>query len=445
MASPDPALLEDLVDWLRIPSISTGGGQPEDLQLAAQWVIDRVIAAGGSGELVRVGQSNPLAVGELRSGAPDAPTVLIYGHYDVQGPGPAELWHSPPFEPQVRDGRIYARGASDDKGNFLPLLHEACAMARAGELPVNVRVLVEGEEELGGGAVTDWVRSDHVATDAAIVFDSGIPDPHTPAITVGLRGIVMLGLTVRTAERNLHSGLFGGSVPNALHVLTRILAEVLPGPDGRVRQELRAGVAPASPAELRSWARLAPGDQVIAEAGGKPVHPGAGAEYYERNGADASLDVNEIAGGEPRTIVPGEARATLSLRLAPGQDPERMREVLIELLRSALPDGAELLIDHSAVADPSLFEPEQPALQLAAGALHRACGVEPVFTRSGGSIPIVAEMAARGYPVIVGGFALGEDQIHAPDESYSLHSLQWGQAAARELYLALAGLRDEAL
>jgi acetylornithine deacetylase/succinyl-diaminopimelate desuccinylase-like protein len=146
----DPKLLEDLEDWLRIPSISTGGGDPVDLERAAAWVIDRVREAGGGGELVRLGDANPLAVGELRAREPGAPTILIYGHYDVQGPGPAELWHSPPFEPTVRDGRLYCRGACDDKGNFLPLLHVACAMARARELPVNVRVLVEGEEEMGG-------------------------------------------------------------------------------------------------------------------------------------------------------------------------------------------------------------------------------------------------------------------------------------------------------
>jgi acetylornithine deacetylase/succinyl-diaminopimelate desuccinylase-like protein len=435
-----PKLLEDLEDWLRIPSISTGGGDPADLERAASWVVDRIREAGGEGELVRLGEANPLAVGELSASVPDAPTVLIYGHYDVQGPGPAELWHSPPFEPTARNGRLYCRGACDDKGNFLPLLHVACAMARAGELPVNVRVLVEGEEEMGGGAVTEWVRDDPRGADAAIVFDSGIPDPQTPAVTVGLRGVVMMRVSVRTAERNLHSGIYGGSVLNALHVLGGILAQVLPGPDGRVREELREGISPPSPLEVDSWKRLPDGEALIAEAGGRPVCLGAGSEYYLRNGADASLDVNEITGGEPRTVVPAEAHATLSLRLAPGQDPERMHQVLLGLLRSALPEGAELEVDDGHLATPTLFAPEEPALVLAAEALRRACGAEPVFMRSGGSIPIVAEMAARGYPVIVSGFALPEDQLHAPDESFALRSLEWGELAARELYLSLAEL-----
>jgi len=436
----DPRLLDELVDWLRVPSISTGGGDPSDIARAATWVIDRVLAAGGSGELVRIGDGNPLAVGELRARDAGAPTILIYGHYDVQGPGAPELWLSPPFEPTVREGRIYARGACDDKGNFLPLLHVACAMAAAGELPVNVRVLVEGEEEMGSGAVTAWLRADSRDADAAIVFDALMPDPETPAITVGLLGAVRLDLEVRTAEHNLHSGLYGGSVLNALHVLQAVLAEVLPAADGRVREELREGIIAPSAAELSSWQRLPSGDELIEHSGGRPVSPGAGGEYYLRNGADASLDVNEIAGGEPRTIVPAQAHATLSLRLAPGQDPRRMHRVLSGLLRSALPAGAELEETGMMYAEPALFGPEEPALRLAAAALRRACGTEPAFIRCGGSIPIVAELAARGYPVIVSGFGLAEDQIHAPNESYALRSLEWGEAAARELYTALAAL-----
>jgi acetylornithine deacetylase/succinyl-diaminopimelate desuccinylase-like protein len=305
-------------------------------------------------------------------------------------------------------------------------------------------VLVEGEEEIGSGAVTTWIRADERGADAAIVFDALMPGPETPAITVGLRGAVKLDLKVQSAEHNLHSGLYGGSVLNALHVLQAILAKVLPGADGRVREELREGIIAPSAAELSSWRRLPSGDELIEHSGGRPVYPGAGDEYYLRNGADASLDVNEIAGGEPRTIVPAQAQATLSLRLAPGQDPRRMHEVLSELLRSGLPDGA--LLEEAGVmyAEPALFEPEQPALRLAAEALRRACETEPVFIRSGGSIPIVAELAARGYPVIVGGFGLAEDQIHAPNESYALRSLEWGEAAARELYTALAALPTRA-
>src|SRR3954447_13056364 len=179
-------LLDELVDWLRIPSISTGEGDAAQLERAAAWVVDRVRGAGGEAGLVTVDGGNPLAGGELRAADPAARTVLIYGHYDVQSPGPLDAWDSPPFEPAIRDGRIYARGACDDKGNFLPLLHVACELANAGQLPVNVRVVVEGEEEAGSTAVNEWVRADERGADAAVVFDSDMADESTPAITVGL-------------------------------------------------------------------------------------------------------------------------------------------------------------------------------------------------------------------------------------------------------------------
>src|SRR3954467_5330207 len=247
------ALLDELNDWLRIPSISTGGGDPADLARAADWVIQRVRAVGGSGDKVVVNGGNPLAVGELRANRDGAPTVLIYGHYDVQSVGALDAWTSPPFEPTVRDGRLYARGACDDKGNFLPLLHVACELASAGELPVNVRVLVEGEEEIGSAAVAEWIRADTRGADAAIVFDSDMADERTPAITIGLRGIVQANISVRVGERDLHSGIYGGSVLNALHVLHAMLAEVVPGPDGSVREELRAGLEEPAELEREAW------------------------------------------------------------------------------------------------------------------------------------------------------------------------------------------------
>src|SRR5215212_11683755 len=310
-------LLDPLIEWLRIPSISTGGGDPADLRRAAEWAAAHVERARGAVELVQIGDGNPLVVGDLRAARADAPTVLIYGHYDVQGAGDLSAWTSPPFEPEVRDGRLYARGAADDKGNFWPLLAVACELAGSGELPVNVRVVVEGEEEAGSASIAEWLRGDERGADAAIVYDSGMVDERTPAITVGLRGMLMAQIEVRTGQRDVHSGIYGGSVMNALHVLHGMLAEVVPGPDGRVREELRAGIAAPSQAERDSWTRLPPGEQVLGEVGGRAAYGGAAEEYYERNGADASLDVNEVVGGEPRTLVPAAARAAISLRLAP--------------------------------------------------------------------------------------------------------------------------------
>ncbi|HXS43212.1 MAG TPA: M20/M25/M40 family metallo-hydrolase [Solirubrobacteraceae bacterium] len=433
------ALLEDLLDWLRIPSISTGGGRPADLERAAAWVVERVTGAGGEAAVVATA-GNPLAVGELRASDPNAPTVLIYGHYDVQAPGPLEAWTSPPFEPEIRDGRLYARGAADDKGNFLPLLHVACELASAGALPVHVRVLVEGEEEAGGESVADWVASDDRGADCAIVFDSGMVDERTPAVTLGLRGVVMLDLEVRTAVRDLHSGIYGGSALNAIHALHAALGAVLPGRDGRLREELRAGIVPATEAERESWAQLPAGADVLAAAGAREAYPGAAAEYYERNGADASLDVNAISAGERRTVVPAVARATLSQRLAPGQDPATITATLERLLRDALPAGAELAFGAPQASAPALFAPDEPAIALAAAALERACGAAPALVRSGGSIPVVAELAGKGMPVVVTGFATEEDAFHAPNESFRLEGLRQGEAAARELLTAMASL-----
>ena len=437
-AEPSPELLDALVEWLRIPSVSGERADAPALERAAAWVVERVRDAGGEAEVVVTG-GNPLAVGELRARRADAPTVLVYAHYDVQDPGPPERWTSPPFEPEVRDGRLYGRGTADDKGNAYPLLHVACALAREGDLPVHVRVLVEGEEESGGTTAAQWLAADERGADCAVVWDAGMADARTPALTLGLRGMVRVALRVRAAERDLHSGLYGGAALNAVHALHTMLGAVLPGSDARLRPDLRAGVSPPRPEELGSWERLAPGADVLAEAGGRPADPSAASELYTRTGAGASLDVNWIEAGEPRTIVPALARAALSLRLAPGQDGARVAGALGDLLRAAAPAGADVELDSEWTA-PTLFEPGLPAIRLAGAAFERACGVPTALVRSGGSIPIVAAFAARGLPTVVSGFSLPADRIHSPDESYRLESLAMGERAAQELYAALSEL-----
>jgi acetylornithine deacetylase/succinyl-diaminopimelate desuccinylase-like protein len=434
-----PTLREELDDWLRIPSVSTGGGDAAALEQGCDWVCERIEAAGGSVQAVRLDGGNPMAVGELRARRPDAPTVLAYGHYDVQAPGPLEAWDSPPFEPTERDGRLYARGAADDKGNFLPLLHVACELARAGELPVNVRFLVEGEEEIGSPSVLERLGAGEDQADCAVVFDTMMADPRTPAITVASRGLVSARVEVSTADRDLHSGFYGGAVLNAAHVLLAMLGQVTPDSDGRVRPELAAGVAPLAPEEREAWERLPPGREAIAAVGALEVAAGAGDELYERTGAETAVDVNMIAVGEPRTIVPAAARAHLSVRLAPGQEAERIAAELERLLRSAAPDGVRVAVKMD-LADPAHFDPAHPALQLAAGAMERACGSPPALVRMGGTLPLLAVLAKRGIPAIVSGFALPDDAFHAPNESYRLESLRLGEAAARELYPALSEL-----
>jgi acetylornithine deacetylase/succinyl-diaminopimelate desuccinylase-like protein len=433
------AIREELEDWLRIPSVSTGGGDADALSAACDWAIERIEAAGGSAERVSVNGSHPMAIGELRASNGDAPTVLSYGHYDVQDPGPLEAWESPPFEPAERDGRLYARGAADDKGNFLPLLHVACELASAGELPVNVRFLIEGEEEIGSEGVLRQLREQPPEVDAAIVFDSLMADERTPAINTGTRGLVQGPVEVRTAARDLHSGLYGGAVLNATHVLVEVLSAVLPDAAGRTREELRAGVVPLEDAERESWARLPSGADMIAEAGAVAVADGAAEEFWERTGAEPSVDVNMLTAGEPRTVIPSTARAQLSIRLAPGQRAAEIAAEAERLLREAVPDGAELSV-HFDLAEPALFDANEPALRLAAAAFERACGRPPAFVRLGGTLPLLAVLAEQRVPTIVSGFALGADAFHAPNESYRLESLRLGELTARELYRTLAEL-----
>jgi acetylornithine deacetylase/succinyl-diaminopimelate desuccinylase-like protein len=446
VSTPDLAELQpELFDYLRIPSVSSGEGNPPGLQAAAEWLCARIEEAGGTAAIEQVGRS-PLVVGELRasSDAASKPTVLIYGHYDVQGPGPRELWDSEPFEPTIRDGRLYARGASDDKGNFLPLLHVARRLARAGELPVNVRIVVEGEEEIGSTSVARWVLADERGADAAIVFDSGMLDERTPALTLGARGIVQGSVTVTVAERDLHSGVYGGTVPNAIHVLHRVLGAVLPDADERAPEALRVGIAPASPDEVATWAGLTPGAEEIAAVGGRPISPAAvdGVEFYRRTGADTSVSINGIAGGDAenlRTIIPARAVAQLSVRVAPGQSGVEVRHAVERLLREAAPAQADVEIELTD-SEPALFDPRQPAITLARTALERACGVPPALMRTGGSLPILASLSERRIPAIVSGFALPEDRIHAPNESFRIASLELGLRAAEELFAELAAL-----
>jgi acetylornithine deacetylase/succinyl-diaminopimelate desuccinylase-like protein len=427
-------LLDEAIDWLTIPSVSAGARDEAALREAAEWAAMRVRDAGGTAELVDTPGGAPLVVGELRSANENAPTVMIYGHYDVQDPGSRELWSSDPFKPEVRDGRLYARGATDDKGNFLPLLYEACQ----GDLPVHVRVLIEGAEETGSDDVGEWVRHDERGADVVIVFDSGMLDARTPALTLATRGMVMAHLEVRTGKQTAHSGMYGGAALNAFHALHRALAAVLPR-DGRLPEPLRAGIIPPSETELESWKALPSGEQVLAEVGARPADARAVEEVYIRTTAEPSLDVHKIEGGEARTIVVPVASADLSVRIVGGQRSQEIAANLERLLRDALPDGAEMSFSCDR-AEPSAFDPDLPALQAARRALERAAGVPPVLLRSGGTLPVLAAFAERGIPAVVSGFSLPEDNLHAPDESYRVESLELGARAARALYEELATL-----
>ena len=435
--------LDELGEWLRIPSVSADEDHADDVRRAAEWVRDFVRRAGGTCELVER-NGRPLAIGEIRAASePEAaPTVLVYGHFDVQPPAPLDLWESPPFEPTVRDGWLHARGVADDKGQLYLLLKAAELLASERSLPVNVRIACDGEEEIGGHSIVDFVAEDSRGADAALIFDMPMLGPGKPALHIGTRGLIYVHLRVVTGGRDLHSGLYGGAALNAMHALMQTLSAVLPR-DGRLPEPLRVGVAPPTAAEQDDWRSLPPGSRELAGQQGRPADADAADEFYVRTWAEPSLDVHGIAGGEPhlrKTIVPAEAEAHVSIRLAPGQDEKAVEAALERLLREAVPAGADLDVDVQASTAPGLVQPDTPAVQLAARVFEEAFARPPALVRSGGSLPIVPALAKRGIPTVLSGVALPDSNIHAPNERVPVDLLGVGLDVAIGLYRKFAGL-----
>jgi acetylornithine deacetylase/succinyl-diaminopimelate desuccinylase-like protein len=436
-------LLDELAELLRIPSLSADPERAGDVRRAAEWVAGFLRDAGGEAEVVDW-EGSPLAVGELRAstGAASAPTVLVYGHFDVQPPDPLDLWESDPFELEARDGWLYARGIADDKGQLYLLLKAAAGLAAEGALPVNVRFACDGEEEVGGHSIIDFLADEGRTADAAVIFDADMPARGVPAFYVATRGIVYMHLCVRAGERDLHSGMYGGAALNAMHALLQALSGVA-ARDGRLPESLRVGIVAPTPEELEGWSTLDPGNKVLADQGARPSDPAAGDEFYVRTWAEPSIDVNGIAGGSPfmqKTVIPAQADANLSMRLAAGQDPEAMFDVLETLLMEAAPAGAEVELEQMASGRPGLVEPGSPAIKLAQDAFERALGTRPLLLRSGGTLPIVPALGDRGIPTVITGFALPESNVHSPNERLLLEYVPLGVSAARELFVGFADL-----
>jgi acetylornithine deacetylase/succinyl-diaminopimelate desuccinylase-like protein len=434
---------DELADFLRIPSISADPAHAAEVVRAAEWVRDHVRGSGGECELVPWGR-RPLVIGEIRAsaGGDDAPTVLCYGHFDVQPPDPLELWDSPPFEPEIRGEYLYGRGTVDDKGNLYMQLAAARELALQGELPVNVRFCCDGEEEVGGHSIVDFLAADERGADAAVIFDSTMIRRGLPAFDVATRGMAYFHVTLRTGEKDLHSGLYGGAALNAAHALMTTLQSLV-ARDGALRDELRVGIVPPTEAELAGWRELPTGADELASQGGRPKDPRAADDFYLRTFAEPALDVNGIATGSPhlqKTVLPVEAVANVSIRLAPGQDVDQIVPVVERLLREAAPEGAELTIDLWSSAQPGLVPPDAPAIQLGLDAFERVVGVRPALIRSGGTLPIVPALAGRGIPTVITGFGLPDSQIHSPNERLLAEYVPLGTRAARELFLAFADL-----
>src|SRR4051812_19819453 len=433
---------DELAEFLRIPSISADPAHTADVIRAGEWVRDLIRSCGGDCELVDW-HGQPLAIGEVRSsGGGEAPTVLCYGHFDVQPPDPLEQWVSPPFEPAIRDGYLYGRGTVDDKGQLYMLLAATRDLARAGELPVNVRFCCDGEEETGGHSIVDFLASDDRGADAAVIFDSGMIRRDVPAFNIATRGLAYFHVTLRPGACDLHSGMYGGAALNAAHALVTLLSRLI-ARDGRLAEPLRQGIAPPTEEELAGWRELPAGADELAVQGARPSDPRAAEEFYLRTFAEPALDVNGIESGSPhlqKTVLPVEAVANLSIRLAPGQSVAEIAPALERLLREAAPAGAEVDLELWSSSPPGLVPPDAKALTLGLGVFERTIGRRPALVRSGGTLPIVPALAGKGVPTIITGFGLPDSQIHSPNERLVADYVPLGIATARELFRALAAL-----
>jgi acetylornithine deacetylase/succinyl-diaminopimelate desuccinylase-like protein len=434
---------DELAEFLRIPSISADPAHKADVQRAAAWVCARVREAGGECEIVDW-HGQPLAIGEIRASqdAENAPTVLCYGHFDVQPPDPLELWESDPFEPEIRGDYLYGRGTVDDKGQLYMLLAAARELAQAGELPVNVRFTCDGEEETGGHSIVEYLEQDERGADAAIIFDSGMIQRDLPAFNVATRGVIYWHLTLRTGERDLHSGMYGGAALNAAHAMIKMLNGLV-AHDGTLVDELRVGRAEPTAEELAGWQALPAGASELSDQGARPKDAHAAEDFYLRTFAEPAIDVNGISTGSPqlqKTVLPVEAIANVSMRLAPGQKIDDVAPVFERLLRESAPEGTELEIERWSAAPPGLVPPDAKAIQLGLDAFEKALGVRPALIRSGGTLPIVPALADKGIPTVITGFGLPDSQIHSPNERLVAAYVPLGIAAARELFLAFRDL-----
>jgi acetylornithine deacetylase/succinyl-diaminopimelate desuccinylase-like protein len=444
VAEASAAWIEELSELLRIPSVSADPEHDADVRRAAEWVRDFVRAAGGEAE-VQEGTRHPLVIGEFRASrdADSAPTVLAYGHFDVQPPDPLGEWDSEPFEPAQRDGWLYARGIADDKGQLYLLLKAAAELSGAGELPVNVRVAFDGEEESGGHSIVDFLAADERGADVCVIFDGHMLKPGMPVFELATRGIAYFHVAVRTGEKDLHSGVFGGAALNATHALMEILSAVTPK-DGRLPDELRAGIVPPSNEERAGWGELESGADVLAAQGARPSDANAVEEFYTRTWEEPAVDVHGLSGGSPilqKTVLPVVAEANISIRLAPGQDGDAISEAMERLMREAAPEGAEVEIKRLAMSPAALVRPDEKAIQLGMDAFERVIGTRPLLLRVGGSLPIMSALEEKGIPTILTGFDLPEGNIHSPNERLRVEHIPLGVETAKELYRELAKLR----
>ncbi len=436
----------ELFDFLRIPSVSASSTHRDDTRDACRWVVERLQRAGLDASLMET-EGHPVALGEWRGAGPEAPTLLVYGHYDVQPPDPLELWTSPPFEPELRDGRIYARGAADDKGQlFLHLKALELLLARDGSLPVNVVVLAEGEEEVASPNLLPFVRAhrERLSADAVVISDSQMFAPGVPSLLFSLRGLAYLEVRVRAADTDMHSGSYGGAIPNPAAALARILASLHDG-RGRVAVPGFYDRVVEWDARTRDAIRELPFDEGAFRDGVGAVGLG-GEEGYstlERLWIRPTCEVNGLLSGYTgegaKTVLPAEAMAKVSFRLVPDQDPADVAELFRAHVNELSPRGVEVEVRELQGGHPWRAEPGGPFFEAARGALARAFDREPVLAGEGGSIPIVSDFERElEASAVLLGFALPGANMHAPDEWFPDAHLKLGIETLLHFYDLLA-------
>lgn len=440
------ASIAGLKDFLRIPSVSTKPQHAPDLLRCAQFLAEQFRQAGLWAKVEPTRRHPIVLAGTPRQ--PGRPTVLLYGHYDVQPPEPLEQWTTPPFEPTERNNALYARGACDDKGQVWAHIEALRALQQQGGLPVNLIALIEGEEEIGSENLASFMQAHKadLAADIAVISDTGQFARGVPAITYGLRGLAYMEVVLSGASHDLHSGIYGGAVPNPANALCELLA-TLHHADGRVNiPGFYDDVLPLSPQERQAWGNL-PFDEnaLLRELQAPALFGEAGYTALERKWARPTCDINGLTSGYQgpgaKTIIPAKASAKVSMRLVPNQDPRKIVAGFTQALLQRCPRHVKIeVIEHSA-AGPVLVPLDNPGTQAAARALKLGFGVEPVMIREGGSIPVVGDIKSiLGIDTLLVGFGLPDDRVHSPNEKFDLDALHFGTRTAAALYHELSRL-----
>lgn len=438
---------QELFELLRIPSISTQVEHAEDMRQASQWLDSRLTQMDLAVEIIET-DKHPIVFAQGKQ-QPEKPTVLIYGHYDVQPPDPLDEWQSDPFEPSIREGAIFARGASDDKGQLMCHVTAVQAwMATKGELPVNVKFLIEGEEEISGDSLDKFVRSarERLAADYVVVSDSAQLGPGAPAITYGLRGMVYIEVILSGPSHDLHSGGYGGAVVNPANVLSRLIGG-LHDEQGHVMLEgFYEGVKPISDEERKALAQLGCEDDRIKKMIGVQALSGeTGYTNRERMWARPTLDVNGMVAGYieagAKTIIPAKASAKISMRLVNDQNPQAIAESFKKYFREGAGAGVRVEFIEHGLAKAVLVEKSEPGVQAAKRAMEKGFSAPVSFVQTGGSIPIVGLLAELISPqILLMGFALPDDNAHGPNENFRLEDYHRGQLASAYLLGELGGV-----